>query len=114
MEATARASRDVAGARSSARQGGCGGSFPALAGANASSRFVVGVFHALASARPQALSRTCGGLARVDHRSRESGQSLAEYALIVALIVIVALVALTLFGTQINDILSMIANQING
>jgi Flp pilus assembly pilin Flp len=44
----------------------------------------------------------------------ESGQSLAEYALIVALIVIVALVALTLFGTQINDILSMIANQING
>ncbi len=47
-------------------------------------------------------------------RSPESGQSLAEYALIVALIVIVALVALTLFGTQINDILSAIANQING
>lgn len=47
-------------------------------------------------------------------RSRDSGQSLAEYALIVALIVIVALVALTLFGAQINDILSMIANQING
>ena len=42
------------------------------------------------------------------------GQSLAEYALIVTLIVIVALVALTLFGTQINDILSIIANQING
>ena len=51
---------------------------------------------------------------RVMHRSREDGQSLAEYALIVALIVIVALVALTLFGSQINDILSMIANQING
>ena len=47
-------------------------------------------------------------------RSPDRGQSLAEYALIVALIVIVALVALTLFGTQINDILSMIANQING
>lgn len=45
---------------------------------------------------------------------RSRGQSLAEYALIVALIVIVALVALTLFGTQINDILSIIANQING
>jgi len=43
-----------------------------------------------------------------------AGQSLAEYALIVALIVIVALVALTLFGTQINDILSIIADQING
>ena len=42
------------------------------------------------------------------------GQSLAEYALIVALIVIVALVALTFFGTQINDILSIIADQING
>jgi Flp pilus assembly pilin Flp len=42
------------------------------------------------------------------------GQSLAEYALIVALIVIVALVALTLFGTQINDILSIIADTING
>jgi len=44
---------------------------------------------------------------------RESGQSLAEYALIVALIVIVALVALTFFGTQINDILSLIADTIN-
>ena len=51
---------------------------------------------------------------RVEDRSRQSGQSLAEYALIVALIVIVALVALTLFGSQINDILSVIANQING
>jgi len=49
--------------------------------------------------------------ARPQVRSR--GQSLAEYALIVALIVIVALVALTLFGTQINDILSIIANSIN-
>ena len=47
-------------------------------------------------------------------RKGVAGQSLAEYALIVALIVIVALIALTLFGTQINDILSMIANQING
>jgi Flp pilus assembly pilin Flp len=44
----------------------------------------------------------------------DRGQSLAEYALIVSLIVIVALVALTFFGTQINDILSIIADQING
>ncbi len=43
-----------------------------------------------------------------------SGQSFAEYALIVALIVIVAMVALTFFGTQINDILSVIADTING
>jgi Flp pilus assembly pilin Flp len=48
------------------------------------------------------------------HHSQASGQSLAEYALIVALIVIVALVALTLFGTQINDILSIVRHQING
>jgi len=41
------------------------------------------------------------GARRVD---ASRGQSLAEYALIVALIVIVALVALTFFGTQINDI----------
>jgi Flp pilus assembly pilin Flp len=45
---------------------------------------------------------------------KHRGQSLAEYALIVAGIVIVALVALTLFGTQIDDILSIIADQING
>ncbi len=44
---------------------------------------------------------------------RELGQSLAEYALIVALIVIVAMVALTFFGTQITDILSAIADTIN-
>jgi Flp pilus assembly pilin Flp len=50
----------------------------------------------------------------VDDKTPSRGQSLAEYALIVALIVIVALVALTLFGTQINDFLSVIANQING
>ena len=47
-------------------------------------------------------------------RDSQHGQSLAEYALIVALIVIVALVALTFFGTQINDVLSIIADQING
>ena len=41
------------------------------------------------------------------------GQSLAEYALIVSLIVIVALVALSFFGTQISDVLSAIADEIN-
>ena len=45
---------------------------------------------------------------------KDRGQSLAEYALIVSLIVIVALVALTFFGTQISDILSFIAEQISG
>jgi Flp pilus assembly pilin Flp len=46
-------------------------------------------------------------------RSAKRGQSLAEYALIVALIVIAALVALTFFGTQIDDVLSTIAHEIN-
>ena len=50
-----------------------------------------------------------------EHRlsATQRGQSIAEYALIVSLIVIVALVALAFFGTQISDILSMIAEQIN-
>lgn len=56
----------------------------------------------------------CPSIAGVKGPSHTRGQSLAEYALIVALIVIVALVALTLFGTQINDILSIVRNQISG
>jgi Flp pilus assembly pilin Flp len=43
----------------------------------------------------------------------EGGQALAEYVLIVALIVVVALVALSFFGTQLSDILSTIADTIN-
>lgn len=54
------------------------------------------------------------GRAGSSQRGTELGQSLAEYALIVTLIVIVAMVALTFFGTQISDILSVIADQING
>ena len=46
-------------------------------------------------------------------RRSERGQALAEYVLIVALIVIVALVALSFFGTQVSDILSAIAEAIN-
>jgi Flp pilus assembly pilin Flp len=41
------------------------------------------------------------------------GQALAEYVLIVGLIVIVALVALSFFGTQLSDILATIADMIN-
>ncbi|CAN5657539.1 hypothetical protein BH18CHL1_BH18CHL1_02570 [soil metagenome] len=40
------------------------------------------------------------------------GQGLVEYALIVALIAIVTLVALLFLGTQISAILSVIADQI--
>lgn len=43
-------------------------------------------------------------------RKDEEGQGLAEYALILALIAIVVIAALTLLGTQIDAILSQIAN----
>jgi pilus assembly protein Flp/PilA len=39
---------------------------------------------------------------------RSEGQSLAEYALILALIAVVAIAALIFLGTQINSILSTI------
>lgn len=42
------------------------------------------------------------------------GQSLAEYALIVSLIVVVTVVALAFFGTQIGDVLAWIAGEIEG
>jgi pilus assembly protein Flp/PilA len=45
-------------------------------------------------------------------RRDEEGQGLAEYALILALIAIVAIAALTLLGGQITSILSGIATAI--
>jgi Flp pilus assembly pilin Flp len=47
-------------------------------------------------------------LANVFRNSGHEGQSLAEYALILALIAVVAIAALLFLGTQINDILSTI------
>ena len=46
------------------------------------------------------------------HARRERGQGLAEYALILALIAIVAILALTFLGTQISSILSYIGSVI--
>jgi len=43
-------------------------------------------------------------------RGDASGQGLAEYALILALIAIVAIVALIFLGTQISDKLSVVGN----
>ncbi len=40
--------------------------------------------------------------------SREDGQGLAEYALILALIAVVAILALVFLGTQISTILSSV------
>ena len=43
---------------------------------------------------------------------RESGQTLAEYALILAFIAVVAILAVTFLGSQINAILSAVGNAI--
>lgn len=42
----------------------------------------------------------------------ERGQGLAEYALILALIAVLAIVAVTFLGGQINTILSSVGNSI--
>ncbi|MGO9178359.1 MAG: Flp family type IVb pilin [Candidatus Limnocylindrales bacterium] len=44
--------------------------------------------------------------------AREEGQGLAEYALILALIAIVAVVALMFIGTHISTVLSVIGNSV--
>ena len=44
----------------------------------------------------------------------EEGQTMAEYALILVLVSIVAIVALTLMGTQINTIFNTIKNELGG
>lgn len=41
--------------------------------------------------------------------NREDGQALVEYALILSLIAVVCIGALTLLGTNVNDILNQIA-----
>jgi pilus assembly protein Flp/PilA len=43
---------------------------------------------------------------------REEGQGLAEYALILALIAIVAILALIFLGTQISTILQAVADAV--
>ena len=43
---------------------------------------------------------------------REEGQGLAEYALILAFIAVVAVVALTFLGPKISGLLSSIANDL--
>ena len=43
-------------------------------------------------------------------RTNEKGQGLAEYALILALIAVIAIVALIFLGGQISDKLSVVGN----
>jgi pilus assembly protein Flp/PilA len=54
-------------------------------------------------------------LSRIAHaidiaRQSEDGQGLAEYALILALIAIVAIISLIFLGSQISDKLSVVGN----
>jgi Flp pilus assembly pilin Flp len=46
------------------------------------------------------------------HTRRDRGQGLAEYALILALIAIVAILALIFLGGQISQILSDVGNSV--
>lgn len=46
--------------------------------------------------------------------SREEGQDLAEYALLLLLIAIVVIAAVTLLGTRISVIFNSIATQLGG
>jgi len=43
---------------------------------------------------------------------REEGQGLAEYALILAFIAIVAIAAVTFLGTQVSDILQQVGSSL--
>lgn len=45
-------------------------------------------------------------------RRSEAGQGLAEYALILALIAVLAIAAVTFLGSQINAILSVVGQSI--
>jgi pilus assembly protein Flp/PilA len=46
--------------------------------------------------------------------SDESGQDLAEYALLIALIALVVIAAVTLLGQNINTVFNNIANALTG
>lgn len=46
--------------------------------------------------------------------SDESGQDLAEYALLIALIALVVIAAVTLLGENINTVFTNIANALTG
>jgi len=50
---------------------------------------------------------------RFTDRDDENGQGLAEYALILALIAVIAIVALFFLGSQVSDKLSVIGDTID-
>lgn len=58
------------------------------------------------------MGRVTGSAAAGRRSGNQRGQGLAEYALILALIVVVAIAALVFLGTNISSILSTIARSI--
>jgi pilus assembly protein Flp/PilA len=48
----------------------------------------------------------------VNRMSREAGQGLTEYALILALIAVLAIAALTLLGGKVSDVLSTVGRSV--
>ena len=52
-------------------------------------------------------------VAIIDRIRQVDGQGLAEYALILALIAIISIVALIFMGSQVSDKLSVIGSQLN-
>jgi pilus assembly protein Flp/PilA len=58
------------------------------------------------------VQRIAGLVATV--RRNDDGQGLAEYALILALIAIIAIVSLIFMGNQVSDKLSVIGSAIDG
>ena len=50
----------------------------------------------------------------IESLKREEGQTLAEYALLLALIAIVVIVAVTALGTQIQTVLDQITAALSG
>jgi pilus assembly protein Flp/PilA len=50
---------------------------------------------------------------KVEALSRQEGQGMVEYGLIIALVAVVVIAALTLLGGQLNNIFSSITSSLN-
>jgi pilus assembly protein Flp/PilA len=56
--------------------------------------------------------KTAGRVLRGLARAGEAGQTMVEYAIVAALIAVVAMVAVEALGTGISDVFTKIANEI--
>jgi pilus assembly protein Flp/PilA len=64
--------------------------------------------------REQLMLRLGKVFARFGELSREDGQALVEYALIIALVALVCIAGLTALGVNINTLLQGIADTVGG